>query len=97
MWGGPRPLLGRGRDYATYVSRLLKVVETQIWAQNDRNSRVYISTYNNPKLPDRFLVIWQKLKSPQTQHEKMQKIIYFNHNLQFKPFKIHFLCLFITV
>ena len=52
MWGGPRPLLGRGRDYAIYVSRLLKVVETQIWAQNDRNSRVYISTYNNPKLPD---------------------------------------------
>ena len=32
------------------VSPLLKVVETQIWAQNDRNSRVYISTYNNPKL-----------------------------------------------
>ena len=34
------------------VSRLLKVVETQIWAQNDRNIQVYISTYNNPKLPD---------------------------------------------
>ena len=32
------------------VSRLLKVVETRFWAQNDRNSRVYISTYNNPKL-----------------------------------------------
>ncbi len=46
------PFFGRGRDYAIYVSRLLKVVETQIWAQNDRNSRVYISTYNNPKLPD---------------------------------------------
>ena len=46
------PFFGCGRDYAIYVSRLLKVVETQIWAQTDRNSRVYISTYNNPKLPD---------------------------------------------
>ena len=26
------------------------LVETQFWAQNDRNGRVYISTYNNPKL-----------------------------------------------
>ena len=32
------------------VSRLVKVVETQFWAQNDRNGRVYISTYNKPKL-----------------------------------------------
>ena len=44
------PFFGRGRDYAIYVSRLLKVVETQIWAQNDRNIQVYISTYNKPKL-----------------------------------------------
>ena len=40
----------RNRENRTIVSRLLKVVKTQIWAQNDRNSRVYISTYNNPKL-----------------------------------------------
>ncbi len=32
------------------VSWLLKVVEPHIWAQNDRNGRVYISTYNNTKL-----------------------------------------------
>ena len=51
-FGWATPFLGRGRDYAIYVSRLLKVVEPQIWAQNDRNSRVYISTYNNPKLLD---------------------------------------------
>ena len=41
---------GRGRVYAIYVSRLLKVVETQFFYKNDRNSRVYIGTYNNPKL-----------------------------------------------
>ena len=46
------PFFGRGRVRAKSVSRLLKVVETQIWAQNDRNSRFYISTYNNPKLSD---------------------------------------------
>ena len=40
----------RNRENQQTVSRLLKVVETRIWAQNDRNSRVYISTYNNPKL-----------------------------------------------
>ena len=40
----------RNRENLNTVSRLLKVVETQIWAQNDRNGRVYISTYNNPKL-----------------------------------------------
>ena len=40
----------RNRENRNTVSRLLKVVETQIWAQNDRNGRVYISTYNNPKL-----------------------------------------------
>ena len=41
------------RDFAwkyKIVSRLLKVVETQFFLQNDRNSRLYISTYNNPKL-----------------------------------------------
>ena len=39
----PRP---QNRENLTIVSRLLKVLETQIWAQNDLNSRVYI----NPKL-----------------------------------------------
>ena len=32
------------------LSRLLKVLETFLWAQNDRNMRVYISTYNILKL-----------------------------------------------
>ena len=32
------------------VSQLLKELETCFWAQNDRNGRVYISTYNNSKL-----------------------------------------------
>ena len=40
----------QNRENQQTVSRLLKVVETRIWAQNDRNSRDYISTYNNPKL-----------------------------------------------
>ena len=40
----------RNREKRKIISQLLKVVETQIWAQNDRNGRVYISTYNNPKL-----------------------------------------------
>ena len=40
----------RNRENRNTVSRLLKVVETQIWAQNDRNIQVYISTYNKPKL-----------------------------------------------
>ena len=35
---------------AKILSQLLKVVETPFWAQNDRNTRVYISTYNNSKL-----------------------------------------------
>ena len=34
------------------ISRLLKVVQTWFWASNDRKSRLYNSTYNNPKLPD---------------------------------------------
>ena len=38
------------RERQKIVSRLLKVVETQLFFKNDRNSRVYISTYNNPKL-----------------------------------------------
>ena len=44
------PFFGRGRVYAIYVSRLLKVIETQFFLKIDRNSRVYIGTYNNPKL-----------------------------------------------
>ena len=55
------PTLGEHREIGDFVardraqnenivSRLLKVVETQIWAQNDRNIHVYISTYNKPKL-----------------------------------------------
>ena len=43
-------LFARLRENREIVSRLLKVVETQIWAQNDRNIQVYISTYNKPKL-----------------------------------------------
>ena len=49
VWG-PRPFMARGRALAKIVSRLLKVVETQIRAQNDRNGQVYISTYNKVKL-----------------------------------------------
>ena len=45
----------------------------------------------------RFLIIWQKLKFPQTQNEEMQKSIYFSKNLQFKPFKNHFLYLLNTL
>ena len=37
---------------AKAISQLLKVLETYFWAQNDCNSRVYISTYNNSKLLD---------------------------------------------
>ena len=40
----------KSRKKSKNVSQLLKVVETWFWAQNDRNSRVYISTYNKPKL-----------------------------------------------
>ena len=40
----------QNRENRESVSRLRKVVETQIWAQTDRNGRVYISTYNKPKL-----------------------------------------------
>ena len=64
MRGRATPFFGRGRDYAIYVSQLLKVVETQIWAQTDRNSRVYklalITTLSSQTF--RFLVICQKLK-----------------------------------
>ena len=43
----------RGKCYfRSTVSQLLKVLETCFWAQNDRNGRVYISTYNNSKLYD---------------------------------------------
>ena len=38
------------RNLAKNLSRLLKVVETLLWAQNDRNRQVYISTYNKVKL-----------------------------------------------
>ena len=46
----PRPFLACNCDYARSVSPLLKVVETCLWAQNDRNMQVYISTYNKVKL-----------------------------------------------
>ena len=42
----PTPYMGK------LLSQLLKVVETLFWAQNDRNVRVYIGTYNNIKLYD---------------------------------------------
>jgi len=38
------------REKRKIISRLLKVVATRIWAQNDRNGRFHISTYNNSKL-----------------------------------------------
>ena len=70
---------GRNREKRNNVSRLLKVVETQIWAQNNRNTvdefmLALITTLSSQTF--RFLVIGQKLKFPLTQHEEMQKCIY---------------------
>ena len=44
------PISGEFREIPKMLSSLPKVLETCFWAQNDRNGRVYISTYNNFKL-----------------------------------------------
>ena len=45
-----------------FVTRLLKVVETCFWAQNNRNMQVYLCTYNIVKLYD--LPFLRKLQKP---------------------------------
>jgi len=42
----------RKREIYRNLSSLLKVVETRLWAQTNRNMHVYLCLYNIAKLPD---------------------------------------------